>query len=112
MPRPVGLPGRRAADSETRSLQLENKLGLRFGTTGTVLLSAGRHCEIQVQAKKNYPSDVTPTSQAEQRRGIVPFNTLERLIAYCSWELIISGRAPGRGLEGSGNCLSVTGYSG
>ena len=36
-------------------------------------------------------------------RGITPIATLERFVLYCSSELIISGRAPGRGPEGTGN---------
>ena len=36
--------------------------------------------------------------------GIAAIATLERFGVYCSSELIISGRAPGRGAEGTGNC--------
>ena len=35
--------------------------------------------------------------------------TLERFVVYCSSELIISGRAPGHGPEGTGNCSSCYG---
>ena len=35
-----------------------------------------------------------------------PIAILERFVVYCSCWLIISGRAPGRGPEGTGNCSS------
>ena len=39
-------------------------------------------------------------------RGIAAIATLERFVVYCSSELIISGRAPGHGPEGTGSCSS------
>ena len=45
-----------------------------------------------------------PRGCAAPLREIAAIATLERFVVYCSLELIISGRAPGRGPEGTGNC--------
>ena len=45
-----------------------------------------------------------PRGCAAPLREITPIATLERFVVYCSSELIISGSAPGRGPEGTGNC--------
>ena len=41
-------------------------------------------------------------------RGIAAIATLERFVVYYSSELIISGRAPGRGPEGTGNAFTLS----
>ena len=46
-----------------------------------------------------------PRGCAAPPRGITLIATLERFV-YCSSELVISGRAPGRSPEGTGNCSS------
>ena len=48
-----------------------------------------------------------PRGCAAPQRGIEPMATLETFV-LCS-ELIISGRAPGRGPESTGNCSSCYG---
>ena len=50
-----------------------------------------------------------PHGCAAPQRGIALIVTLERFVVYFSSELIISGRAPGRGPEGTGNCSSCYG---
>ena len=50
-----------------------------------------------------------PRGCAAPLRGITPIATLERFVVYFTSELIISGRAPGRGPEG---CSNFTGRSG
>ena len=50
-----------------------------------------------------------PRGCAAPLRRIEPIATLERFVVYCSLELIISGRAPGRGPEGTGKCSSCYG---
>ena len=45
-------------------------------------------------------------SVAGPQPGITLIATLERFVVYRSWELIISGRAPGCGPEGTGYCSS------
>ena len=52
---------------------------------------------------------VYPRGCAAPPRGITLIATLERFV-YCSSELVISGRAPGRSPEGTGNCSSCYGY--
>ena len=47
-----------------------------------------------------------PRGCAAPLRGITPIAALERFVVYCSSELIISGSAPGRCQEGTGNCSS------
>ena len=49
-----------------------------------------------------------PRGGAAPLQGIPPIATLERFVVYCPSELIISGRAPGRGPEGTGNCSSCS----
>ena len=54
-----------------------------------------------------------PRGCAAPLRGITPIATLERFVVYCSSELIISGRASGRGPEGTvtGNCQCSSCYA-
>ena len=47
-----------------------------------------------------------PRGCAAPLRGIAHIATLERFVVYCSCKQIISGRDPGRGPEGMGNCSS------
>ena len=47
-----------------------------------------------------------PRDRGAPLRGIAPIATLERFIVYGLCKQIISGRAPGRGPEGTENCSS------
>ena len=75
--------------------------------TGTLELLLRGDCDRCAQKLPNILSNIfgvpIPELNDDFCRGNAPIGTLGRFVVYCSCEQIISGRAPGRGPEGTGN---------